>query len=88
MRGYLDFYNWLKRADLGDPAFLKLNSTIDVRNYLNYLLVQIYLNNIDSMGNVDSGERTTNLRFAGFFTTRTWGWTGASLPHGITSGTD
>ena len=52
-RGYLDFYNWLKRADLGDPAaFLKLNSTIDVRNYLNYLLVQIYLNNIDSMGNV------------------------------------
>ena len=24
-RGYLDFYNWLKRADLGDPAaFLKL----------------------------------------------------------------
>ena len=63
-QGYLDFYKWLKRADLHDPAaFSKLKRTIDIRNYLNYLLIQIYLNNIDSMGNVRFWRADDNSPF-------------------------
>ena len=86
--GYLDFYKWLKRADLHDPAaFSKLKRTIDIRNYLNYLLIQIYLNNIDSMGNVRFWRADDDSPFRWILTTQTWGWAGASLPHGITSST-
>ena len=51
--GYLEMLRWVKETDLSDPVTLMpLRRWMDVRNYLNYILIQIYLNNVDSMGNI------------------------------------
>lgn len=52
-KGYFEMFDWIKNTDLSDDSFLpQLFKWMDVRNYFNFMVVQIYLNNVDSMGNI------------------------------------
>ena len=50
---YMKMYNWFMRLDTMDNvAYEKAKSMLDIRNYINYRVFQIYLNNTDSRGNI------------------------------------
>jgi hypothetical protein len=50
---YMKMYNWFMRLDTMDnEAYEKAKTLLDIRNYINYRVFQIYLNNTDSRGNI------------------------------------
>ncbi len=50
---YMKMYNWFMRLDTMDnEAYEKAKTFLDIRNYINYRVFQIYLNNTDSRGNI------------------------------------
>ena len=50
---YMKMYNWFMRLDTMDnEAYEKAKTMLDIRNYINYRVFQIYLNNRDSRGNI------------------------------------
>ena len=50
---YMKMYNWFMRLDTMDnAAYEKAQTMLDIRNYINYRVFQIYLNNTDSRGNI------------------------------------
>ncbi len=52
-RDYMRMYRFFEKLDtMNDPAYQKVNSMLDIRNYINYRIVQIFLNNSDSRGNI------------------------------------
>lgn len=52
-KGYQEMYKWVSKTDLSDDQHLpRLHEWMDVRNYLNFLLYQIFIGNKDSMGNI------------------------------------
>jgi len=50
---YMQMYNWFMTLDTMDnKAYEKAKTMLDIRNYINYRVFQIYLNNTDSRGNI------------------------------------
>jgi hypothetical protein len=50
---YMKMYNWFMRLDTMDnAAYEKAKTMLDIRNYINFRVFQIYLNNTDSRGNI------------------------------------
>ncbi len=50
---YKEMYNWFFDLDKMDSlAYIKANEFLDIRNYINYRAFQIFLNNVDSRGNI------------------------------------
>lgn len=52
-KDYLKMYHWFEALDTMDnAAYEKAKQFIDIRNYINYRVFQIYINNKDSRGNI------------------------------------
>lgn len=52
-RNYKKMYNWFMDLDtMNDEAYEKAKELIDIRNYINYRVFEIYINNADSRGNI------------------------------------
>ena len=52
-RNYVDLLRWLHRTDLSDPvAYAQLRDRIDVDNFLDLQLAQIFFDNRDAGGNI------------------------------------
>ncbi len=52
-RRYMKMYRWFENLDtMDDAAYEKAKSFLDIRNYINYRVFQIYINNKDSRGNI------------------------------------
>lgn len=52
-KDYLKMYHWFEALDTMDnEAYEKAKQFIDIRNYINYRIFQIYINNKDSRGNI------------------------------------
>ena len=52
-RDYMRMYRFFEDLDtMNDQAYRKVRSMLDIRNYINYRIVQIFLNNSDSRGNI------------------------------------
>jgi hypothetical protein len=50
---YMKMYNWFMRLrKMDSSAYEKAETLLDIRNYINYRVFQIYLNNRDSRGNI------------------------------------
>lgn len=50
---YMKMYNWFMRLDTMDnESYEKAKTLLDIRNYINYRVFQIYLSNRDSRGNI------------------------------------
>ncbi len=52
-KDYMDMYNWFLRLKKMDSAnYVKVNEFLDIRNYINFRIFQLYINNSDSRGNI------------------------------------
>ena len=50
---YKEMYDWFFKLDKMDSiSYVKANEYFDVRNYINYRAFQIFINNVDSRGNI------------------------------------
>jgi len=50
---YMKMYRWFEDLDsMDNSAYEKAQSFLDIRNYINYRVFQIYINNKDSRGNI------------------------------------
>lgn len=50
---YMRMYRYFEGLDsMNDAAYQKVNKMLDIRNYINFRVVQIFLNNSDSRGNI------------------------------------
>ena len=46
-------YKWFnKLKDVDSAAYVQANQYLDIRNYINFRIFQIYINNLDSRGNI------------------------------------
>ena len=52
-RDYMRMYRYFENLDTMDnSAYIKVKTMLDIRNYINYRVFQIFLNNSDSRGNI------------------------------------
>ncbi|MEC8603230.1 MAG: CotH kinase family protein, partial [Bacteroidota bacterium] len=52
-KDYLKMYNWFYRIKNMDSAnYCLANDFLDIRNYINYRIFQLFINNVDSRGNI------------------------------------
>ncbi len=52
-RDYMRMYRFFENLDTMDnSAYIKVKTMLDIRNYINYRVFQIFLNNSDSRGNI------------------------------------
>lgn len=52
-RRYKEMYDWFFKLDTMDSiAYTKAQDYFDIRNYINYRAFQIFINNVDSRGNI------------------------------------
>lgn len=52
-RDYKKMYEWFAELDtMDDDAYEKAKEWIDIRNYINYRVFEIYINNADARGNI------------------------------------
>lgn len=50
---YREMYNWFLKLDtMDDESYKKAENYLDIRNYINYRVYQIFTNNVDSRGNI------------------------------------
>ena len=50
---YREMYNWFLKLDtMDDEAYKKAQNYLDIKNYINYRVYQIFTNNVDSRGNI------------------------------------
>ena len=50
---YMKMYKWFNKVKTMDSsAFVTANTFLDIRNYINYKITQLFINNADSRGNV------------------------------------
>jgi hypothetical protein len=53
VKAYNKMLDFMRDHDLADDsAFAEVKGMMDIRNYTNYILTEIYLNNVDARGNV------------------------------------
>jgi len=64
---YLTMYNWFHRTKHIDSiAYLQANKFLDIRNYINFRIFQLFINNLDSRGNLrywNSFSETSDKKF-------------------------
>ena len=52
-KDYMKMYNWFQRLNVMDSsAYEKAKNFLDIRNYVNFRIFQLYINNADSRGNI------------------------------------
>jgi hypothetical protein len=60
-KDFLEMYRWFYRLKTMDSlAYLQASEFLDVRNYINYRVYQLFINNADSRGNVRYWNSTMN----------------------------
>ena len=64
---FLTMYNWFhKTKHIDSIAYLQANKFLDIRNYINFRIFQIFINNLDSRGNIrywNSFSETSDKKF-------------------------
>ncbi len=52
-KDYMKMYNWFfKLKDMDSVAYIQANQFLDIKNYINFRIFQLYINNSDSRGNI------------------------------------